>query len=288
MRTTLQPGQRLPDFTLPDHTGKSVGRSNFSTIGEFQRRLGFTEGRPLIVVFYRGYFCPRDHRQLSQLVSFYPEIQLNYASLGVISVDAPRVAAAYRAGLGAEFSFLSDADRAVIKQLGIVDNTYGEYPNIAIPHTFCLRPDLTIFKIYTGWWLAGRPSVEELRQDLRVLMQERADYPHAAWDTLRVKSVRIPAAYWAGQKDAVELNVVGKGKGQVLWFSAGQGLIKADDGEELFVHFTGIPGRGDRSLSPGQAVEFDIVEGLQSRYAARVRHVLHIRHARHGRRAGSV
>ncbi len=279
---TPQPGQRLPDFTLPDHTGKSVRLSDFSTIGEFQRRLGFTEGRPLVVVFYRGYFCRRDHRQLSQLVSFHPEILLNYASLVAISVDAPRVTAAYRAGLGAEFSFLSDADQAVIKQLGIVDNTDGEYPNVAIPHTFCLGPDLTIFKIYNGWWLAGRPSVEELRQDLRALMQGRADYPHAAWDTPRVKSVRIPAAYWAGQKDAVELNVVGKGTGLVLWFSAGQGLIKADDGEELFVHFTGIPGLGDRSLSPGRAVEFDIVEGLQSRYAARVRH------AGHGRRAGSA
>ena len=148
MGTTLQPGQRLPDFILPDHTGESVRLSDFSVSDEFQRRLGFTQGRPLIVVFYRGFFCPRDHRQLSQLVSFYPEIQLNYASLVTISVDAPRVTAAYRAGLGAEFSFLSDADRSVINQLGIMDNTDGEYPNIAIPHTFCLRPDLTIFKIY--------------------------------------------------------------------------------------------------------------------------------------------
>ena len=285
MGTMLQPGQRLPDFTLPDHTGESVRLSDFSVIDEFQRRLGFTEGRPLIVVFYRGFFCPRDHIQLSQLVSFYPEIQLNYASLVVISVDAPRVTAAYRAGLGAEFSFLSDAGRAVIHQLGIMDNTDGEYPNIAIPHTFCLRPDLTIFKIYNGWWLAGRPSVEELRQDLRALMHGRADYPHAAWETPRVKSVRIPAAYWAGQKGVVELNVVGKGQGRVLWFTKGQGRIKADDGEELFVHFTGIPGQGDRSLSPGQVVEFDIVEGPQGRHAVHVRHVMHVRHAA---RAGST
>ena len=90
--------------------------------------------------------------------------------------------------------------------------------------------------------------------------------------TPRVKSVRIPAAYWAGQKDAVELNVVGKGQGRVLWFSGGQGHIKADDGEEFFVHFTGIPGQGDRSLSPAEVVEFDIVESPQGQHAVRVRH----------------
>ena len=271
MDTHLQKGQRFPDLALPDHHGQIVRLSQLTAPDEFSRRLGFTEGRPLIVVFYRGFFCPRDRLQLSQLTAFYPELVLSYVSLVAISVDPPTVAAAYRAGLGAPFPFLSDQDRTAITQLGIVDNTDGEYPNVAIPHTFCLAPDLTIYKIYNGWWFVGRPTLEELRQDLRALMEGRSDYPHAAWDTPAVKSVRIPAAYWTGQAEATGWNLVGKGRGRVRWFTRGYGFIESEQGEEIFVHFTGIPGQGERSLTPGAAVEFDIVEGPWGRHAVRVR-----------------
>ncbi|MGE0683833.1 MAG: cold shock domain-containing protein [Candidatus Binatia bacterium] len=273
MGVKLQKGQRFPDLVLPDHCGQVSRLSQFTASDEVSRRLGFTEGRPLIVVFYRGFFCPRDRLQLNQLTVFYPEITLNHASVVAISVDPPTVAAAYRAGLGATFPFLSDHDRAAIQQLDIVDNTDGEYPNVAIPHTFCLLPDLTIQKIYTGWWLSGRPSIEELRQDLRALMERRADYPHAAWDTPEVKSIRIPAAYWTGQMAAPHWKLVGRERGYVQWFAHGYGFIKSERGEELFVHFTGIPGQGDRVLSPGVKVEFDIVDGPQGRHAVRVQEV---------------
>src|SRR5439155_13837872 len=103
MSTHLQKGQRFPDLALPDHRGQVVRLSQFTAADEFSRRLGFTEGRPLIVVFYRGFFCPRDRLQLSQLTAFYPEVALSYAGLVAISVDPPIVAAAYRAGLGAPF-----------------------------------------------------------------------------------------------------------------------------------------------------------------------------------------
>jgi hypothetical protein len=31
-------------------------------------------------------------------------------------------------------------------------------------------PDLAIHKVYDGGWFVGRPTLEELRQDLRALM----------------------------------------------------------------------------------------------------------------------
>lgn len=270
MGIQVQKGQRFPDFALPDHNGRISKLSQFTAPDELSRRLAFIEGRPLIVVFYRGFFCPRDRVQLSQLTMFYPEIALNHASIVAISVDSPTVAAAYRAGLGAPFPFLSDHERAAIRQLDIVDNTDGEYPEVAIPHTFCLSPDLTIQKMYNGWWLSGRPSIEELRQDLRAFMERRVDYPHAAWDTPEVKSVRIPAAYWTGQMAAPPWKLVGRERGYVQWFAHGYGSIQSERGEEIFVHFSGIPGQGERTLSPGMKVEFDVVEGPQGRYAIRV------------------
>jgi hypothetical protein len=36
-----------------------------------------------------------------------------------------------------------------------------------IPYVIVLEPGLVIYKIYSGYWFFGRPTVEELRQDLR-------------------------------------------------------------------------------------------------------------------------
>src|SRR5262245_54405929 len=81
MSMQLQRGQAFPDLALPDHRGQRLRLSQLTAADEFSRRLGFTAGRPLIVVFYRGFFCPRDRLQLSQLTAFHPEILLSSASL---------------------------------------------------------------------------------------------------------------------------------------------------------------------------------------------------------------
>jgi hypothetical protein len=36
-----------------------------------------------------------------------------------------------------------------------------------IPRVIVLEPGLVIFEIYNGYWFLGRPTIEELRQDLR-------------------------------------------------------------------------------------------------------------------------
>jgi peroxiredoxin len=114
--------------------------------------------------------------QLRHLTEFQNELAVNYCKLCVISVDPPQVNDALRAGLGASFPFLSDSDRSVIHQLDMVEvsKSRGE---TAIPYAFTLMPDLTVHSIYCGYWYVGRPTVEELRQDLRVMMKKcRADF----------------------------------------------------------------------------------------------------------------
>ncbi len=39
-----------------------------------------------------------------------------------------------------------------------------------------LDRDRTIYKIYNGWWFLGRPTVEDLRMDLRAIMLRRPDW----------------------------------------------------------------------------------------------------------------
>jgi cold shock protein len=62
-------------------------------------------------------------------------------------------------------------------------------------------------------------------------------------------------------------------QGTVKWFSneKGYGFITLDDGEDVFVHYSEIQGDGYRSLTDGQRVEFDIVEGRKGKQASNVR-----------------
>lgn len=61
-------------------------------------------------------------------------------------------------------------------------------------------------------------------------------------------------------------------QGTVKWFSSdkGYGFIEADDGEDVFVHFTGIVSEGFKTLDEGQAVSFEIIEGNRGPQAANV------------------
>jgi CspA family cold shock protein len=65
---------------------------------------------------------------------------------------------------------------------------------------------------------------------------------------------------------------MGRVKGTVKWFNdaKGYGFIAREDGDDVFVHFSAIAGSGFRSLSEGQAVEFDVVDGPKGTQAANV------------------
>ena len=55
----------------------------------------------------------------------------------------------------------------------------------------------------------------------------------------------------------------GQERGTVKWFNAakGFGFITRENGEDVFVHFRSIKGKGHRSLGEGQAVIFSVTEG---------------------------
>ena len=61
--------------------------------------------------------------------------------------------------------------------------------------------------------------------------------------------------------------------GTVKFFNAekGFGFISRDGGDDVFVHYSNIPGNGYRSLDEGQAVEFDVAPGRKGEEAQNVR-----------------
>jgi peroxiredoxin len=181
MRTGIVPGAVFPDYELSDHTGK-------------RRTLSELQGSdPMILVLSRGGYCPKDRRQSEGLVQLYREMEVGYCRIVTISTDNLVETNENRTGIGAEWPFLSDPGRKVQKDLDIAEYTDPTH-NPMIPHTIVLEPGLIVFKIYNGYWYFGRPTIEELRHDLRSVLQKcRPD-----WD---ITKPELKAAWERGEKD---------------------------------------------------------------------------------------
>ena len=207
---------------------------------------------------------------MRQFVQFQDELKVNYCQLVTVSADSPIVQAAFRAGLGAQWTFLSDEKREIIQQINILDETEGEYAYRAQPYTFVLQPDLTIVKIYKGWFFVGRPTLEELRLDLREIMETLSNYRYESYDTPEVRQIRIPQQEWANGAPPLGANGQTVGQGVVIHFDlqTGNGIIATDTGEDVFFNFTAIPGEGYRTIQAGTPVRFEVVaskSGLSAR-----------------------
>src|SRR6266540_4336700 len=203
MTTNLHVGERFPDIVLPNYMHEMTRLSHLTRPSLMDQKLGFGDGYPLILVFFRGFFCPRDQQQMRLLVQFQAELAVN-------------------------------------KQINILDETEGEYAYRAQPYTFVLRPDLTIHQIYNGWFFVGRPTLEELRRDLRAVMETLAYYSYEAYDTPVVRRIRIPQQEWAAGAPPLGANGLPVARGLVRWFdlaSGNGGIAPEDGGDEVFFNF---------------------------------------------------
>ena len=179
MKSDIVPGAKFPDYELSDHTGK-------------HRKLSELQAQdPMVVLLSRGAYCPKERRQHEGLLQLHREMEVGYCRLVTISTDNLLELNEFRTGVGAHWPFLSDPRRIIQKELDIAEYTDLQH-NPMIPHTIVLEPGLVIYKIYVGYWFFGRPTVEELRQDLRAMSKKcRPDWDittpetKAAWQQAR-------------------------------------------------------------------------------------------------------
>ena len=194
MRADIVPGATFPNYELADHHGKHRALADLQG------------GDPLVLVLSRGGFCPKERRQHEGLMRLHHEMQVGYCRLVTISTDSLLETNEFRSGVGARWTFLSDPSRKVQKDLDIAEYTDSQH-NPMIPHTLVLEPGLRIYKIYNGYWYFGRPTVDELRLDLReVLKRCRPD-----WD---IQTAEQKAAWEKGDKS--NFYPYGKTQAQVL------------------------------------------------------------------------
>src|SRR3712207_6606534 len=159
MRADIVPGGTFPDYQLTDHA-------------KMRRRLSELQGDdPMILLLSRGRFCPKDNQQHLRLAAFQPELAVAYTQIVTLSTDSIVVSREFRNSVGANWTFLCDPGRKVQKDLEIQEYT-DPCNDPMIPHTLVLKPGLVIHSIYNGYWCWGRPSVEDLRHDLREATRE--------------------------------------------------------------------------------------------------------------------
>ncbi len=149
----LEPGEKAPDFTLPDADGNQVSLSSL-------------RGQRVIVYFYPAALTPGCTKQACDFRDSLAD--LNDAGVAVlgISPDQPAKLAKFRDKEGLTFPLLSDPDRAVLQAYGAFGEKklYGKTTVGVIRSTFVIDADGTIEKALYGVKATGH--VARLRTEI--------------------------------------------------------------------------------------------------------------------------
>jgi peroxiredoxin len=151
-------GATAPDFTLSDQNKNEVSLSKI--------------GKPVILVFFRGYWCPFCRKQLSELRELIKSD--DNVALYAISIDAPEKSLELAKNIAKDnkgelnFPILSDAGHKTIDAYGVFDPAYSgqEFEGIPHPSIFILDKDRKVLWAKVEPNYRKRPTNEELRAEI--------------------------------------------------------------------------------------------------------------------------
>ena len=107
-KTALKVGAKMPSFALSDALGKMVNSKDLLKQGN------------MVLVFYRGAWCPFCNKYLHQLQQSLPQIKQNGGNLVAISVEPPDRSMGIAKKNELQFTVLSDPNLNVARKFGIV------------------------------------------------------------------------------------------------------------------------------------------------------------------------
>jgi len=116
--TVIEVGKPAPDFSLPDPDGKTVSLNSI------------TDKQPVLVIFYRGDWCPFCISQLDSIKEVLPQLKKKGVQVIAISPDEAAAAQNTRRQFGQGFIFLTDPKASVIEQYGIARDDKLPHPAV--------------------------------------------------------------------------------------------------------------------------------------------------------------
>jgi peroxiredoxin len=142
-KSALTVGAKAPAFSLKDSTGTVVA------IGELLKK------GPLVLVFYRGSWCPFCNTYLHKLQTRLSDINSAGGKLVAVSVENPDASAAVAKKNSVEFTVLSDPNLDVARKFGIVyrlpaktDEQYRSMGLDVAKHNSMPKPELPLAATY--------------------------------------------------------------------------------------------------------------------------------------------
>lgn len=170
VETGLKAGDKPADFSVLTHKGNDEPLKSL-----------LKENAPILVVFYRGGWCPYCNVQIRQLAEAWPEFEKRGVTPVLISVDKPDASAMAKATYEIPFPVLSDPDLKAHEAFDVVveidDATaekykaYGivledwsgkDHHKIAAPGIFLVDADGTVEWAHVSKDYKTRPSVDQL------------------------------------------------------------------------------------------------------------------------------
>ena len=155
MSARLEPGEKAPDFSLPDDTGATVSLSDFA-------------GRKVIVYFYPAAMTPGCTTQACDFSESLDSLKRDGYDVVGISKDAPAKLAKFRERDHLTLPLLSDEDLTVHRAYGAYGEKklYGKTVEGVLRSTFVVDEDGTLTHAFYNVKATGH--VSKLRRDLGI------------------------------------------------------------------------------------------------------------------------
>lgn len=178
----VQLGEIAPEFELPNQHGKIVRLNDVLDRG------------PVVIVFYRGGWCPFCTLQLKALQEAKPEIDARGATLIAISLERPDAERSAVRNLAPDFELLHDKDGRVAKLFGLLYDVLPEHAaalrvhgvqlaqrhgsdkeQLVIAATYVVAPDGTVTFAFVDVHPDRRPEPTEILAALDQLRAGQSD-----------------------------------------------------------------------------------------------------------------
>jgi len=157
MESSVRVGDRIPAFELPAHDGT---------------RRSLSLGKPTVLVFYRGQWCPYCRWELTGLQTINRAVSDAGGEIIGVSPDSPAESEELRQRLSLAYTILADADLAITDSFGLrhVGGRASTGRDMPFPSTFIVDAEGIVRAKFENETYRERPSPKEVLAALKDLV----------------------------------------------------------------------------------------------------------------------